>query len=381
MIDTSISKQARSSGIELLKILAMFIIVISHVTQTLTSVNTDVPWTDYMIDISKASGNGVNMALLVLRTFGIFGNSIFFISSAWFLLNNDRVKAKKELKLFLDVWTISVLICGVVLLVRHGSISGKLLVKQFFPTLVANNWYMTCYLLFYPIHGILNKSIRAMSQRELLLAATALGTLYILVDYVVGQVLFPSMLILWITIYVIVAYAKLYMRDLIDNNKVNVLLVLVGILGNAGIIIATDLAGIKISFLQTKVMYWANNCSPFLLMAAFGLFNIFRNIDFSNRVINYISKMSLFIYMIHENMLLRTYYRPMLWHEVYNRFGYSHVLVWLLILAVEVFAFGLIMSILYEKTIERAVEKATDSLLPLLRKLYAKYEMLVMQLH
>lgn len=71
----------------------------------------------------------------------------------------------------------------------------------------------------------------------------------------------------------------------------------------------------------------------------------------------------------------------MLWHEVYNRFGYSHVLVWLLILAVEVFAFGLIMSILYEKTIERAVEKATDGLLPLLRKLYAKYEMLVMQLH
>lgn len=385
MIENSISKQAskqaRSSGIELLKILAIFIIVISHVTQTLTSVNTDVPWTDYMIDISKASANGVNMALLVLRTFGIFGNSIFFISSAWFLLNNDRVKAKKELKLFLDVWTISVLICGVVLLVRHGSISGKLLVKQFFPTLVANNWYMTCYLLFYPIHGILNKSIRAMSQRELLLAATALGTLYILVDYVVGQVLFPSMLILWITIYVIVAYAKLYMRDLIDNNKVNVLLVLVGILGNAGVIIATDLAGMKIGFLQTKVMYWANNCSPFLLMAAFGLFNIFRNIDFSNRVINYISKMSLFIYVIHENMLLRTYYRPMLWHEVYNRFGYSHVLVWLLILAVEVFAFGLIMSILYEKTIERTVEKATDGLLPLLRKLYAKYEMLVMQLH
>lgn len=381
MIDTSISKQARSSGIELLKILAIFIIVISHVTQTLTSVNTDVPWTDYMIDISKASANGVNMALLVLRTFGIFGNSIFFISSAWFLLNNDRVKAKKELKLFLDVWTISVLICGVVLLVRHGSISGKLLVKQFFPTLVANNWYMTCYLLFYPIHGILNKSIRAMSQRELLLAATALGTLYILVDYVVGQVLFPSMLILWITIYVIVAYAKLYMRDLIDNNKVNVLLVLVGILGNAGIIIATDLAGMKIGFLQTKVMYWANNCSPFLLMAAFGLFNIFRNIEFSNRVINYISKLSLFIYLIHENMLLRTYYRPMLWHEVYNRFGYSYVLMWLLILAVGVFTFGLIISILYEKTIGKGVEKATDSLLPLLRKLYAKYEMLVMQLH
>lgn len=381
MIDTSISKQARSSGIELLKILAIFIIVISHVTQTLTSVNTDVPWTDYMIDISKASGNGVNMALLVLRTFGIFGNSIFFISSAWFLLNNDRVKAKKELKLFPDVWTISVLICGVVLLVRHGSISGKLLVKQFFPTLIANNWYMTCYLLFYPIHGILNKSIRAMSQRELLLAATALGTLYILVDYIVGQVLFPSMLILWITIYVIVAYAKLYMRDLIDNNKVNVLLVLVGILGNAGIIIATDLAGMKIGFLQTKVMYWANNCSPFLLMAAFGLFNIFRNIEFSNRVINYISKLSLFIYLIHENMLLRTYYRPMLWHEVYNRFGYSYVLMWLLILAVGVFTFGLIMSILYEKTIGKGVEKATDSLLPLLRKLYAKYEMLVMQLH
>lgn len=381
MIDNSISKQSRSSGIELLKILAIFIIVISHVTQTLTSVNTDVPWTDYMIDISKASASGVNMALLVLRTFGVFGNSIFFISSAWFLLNNDRVKAKKELKLFLDVWTISVLICGVVLLVRHGSIEGKLLIKQIFPTLFANNWYMTCYLLFYPIHGILNKSIRAMSQKELLLAATALGTLYILVDYVVCQVPFPSMLILWITIYVIVAYAKLYMRDHIDNSKVNVLFVLVGILGNAGVIIATNLAGMKIGFLQTKVMHWANNCSPFLLMAAFGLFNIFRNIDFSNRVINSISKMSLFIYVIHENMLLRTYYRPMLWHEVYNRFGYSHVLVWLLILAVEVFAFGLIMSILYEKTIERAVEKATDGLLPLLRKLYAKYEMLVMQLH
>ena len=364
-----------------MKILAIFFIVISHVTQTLTSQNTYVPWNDYVIDISRASLDITNIILLVLRTFGSFGNSVFFISSAWFLLDNDNVSAKKELKMIVDIWSISALLCIVAWFIRYENLSTKLLVKQFFPTLFGNNWYMTCYLLFYPAHKIINKTLNSMTQSEMLRTTSALVMLYIILDYVSGAFFFPSSLILWVTIYFAIAYAKKYLGKSMENLRVNILMIMIGLVGNVGIVAMTDIAGTQINFLQNKTMHWHSDCSPFIIMMAVGFFNLFRMCNLSSRHINYISRLSLFIYIIHENEMLRTYYRPLLWHEIFNRFGYDYLFLWILGLSILVFTFGVVASIIYHYTGEKVTKRITDWLLPKIQQAYALYEKKVLPLN
>ena len=97
-----------------------------------------------------------------------FGNAIFFICSAWFLIDNDKVSGRKILKMILDVWTISIIIAFFIFIMRNWNVSFKLLIRQFFPTTLSCNWYTTCYLLFYPVHGTLNKMMAGMTQKGLL---------------------------------------------------------------------------------------------------------------------------------------------------------------------------------------------------------------------
>ena len=81
-------RQTRDSGIELLKIFAIFIIVIGHTVQSLT--NEAYTNNSYVIDISRATTNVKFILLQIFRYFGSWGNSIFFICSAWFLLKSKN---------------------------------------------------------------------------------------------------------------------------------------------------------------------------------------------------------------------------------------------------------------------------------------------------
>lgn len=111
-----------------------------------------------------------------------------------------------------------------------------------------------------------------------------------------------------------------YLMSFVDNIRENIILFIIGVIGFIGIILITDICGLYSQVLSDKVMRWVNNCNPFLLAMSIAMFNIARNIHFKNRFINYISKLSLLIYIIHENIILRTYFRPAMWNYVYKRF-------------------------------------------------------------
>lgn len=77
--DGRTDRRIRASGIEMLKIFAIFFVVISHVVQTLAE-SEGV----YRINLTLATTNLQYLVLSVLRYSGMLGNSIFFVCSAWF---------------------------------------------------------------------------------------------------------------------------------------------------------------------------------------------------------------------------------------------------------------------------------------------------------
>lgn len=370
----NIDRQTRDSGIELLKIFAIFVIVINHTVQSLTNEAYNIPNNGFVIDISRATTNIQCILLQIFRHFGVLGNSVFFICSAWFLLKSKNWNKKKWLFMVIEIWVVSIVIFIITYIILHGNISIGIIISSLFPTTFGNNWYMTCYLLFYPIHPILNSIVNMMNQRQLFRSTLVMVFLYVFMNFINCSWFFSSAIILWITIYFAIAYMQKYLMSFVDNIRENIILFIIGVIGFIGIILITDICGLYSQVLSDKVMRWVNNCTPFLLAMSIAMFNIARNIHFKNRFINYISKLSLLIYIIHENIILRTYFRPAMWNYVYKRFGYSDVIQWVFIISFIIFIFGILCSILYVLTLQRFVNKVSGKLYEVVRIKYLLFE-------
>lgn len=370
----NIDRQTRDSGIELLKIFAIFVIVINHTVQSLTNEAYNIPNNGFVIDISRATTNIQCILLQIFRHFGVLGNSVFFICSAWFLLKSKNWNKKKWLFMVIEIWVVSIVIFIITYIILHGNISIGIIISSLFPTTFGNNWYMTCYLLFYPIHPILNSIVNMMNQRQLFRSTLVMVFLYVFMNFINCSWFFSSAIILCITIYFAIAYMQKYLMSFVDNIRENIILFIIGVIGFIGIILITDICGLYSQVLSDKVMRWVNNCNPFLLAMSIAMFNIARNIHFKNRFINYISKLSLLIYIIHENIILRTYFRPAMWNYVYKRFGYSDVIQWVFIISFIIFIFGILCSILYVLTLQRFVNKVSGKLYEVVRIKYLLFE-------
>lgn len=374
------STNSRNSSIELLKVFGIILIVISHVIQSLYSQNSNITANEYILNISMASTNIQHLVLALLRYCGSLGNTVFFCCSAWFLLNDDNVNKKKILQMILDVWIISTVILTTVFIIRGGNISLKMVIKQILPITFENNWYITCYLLFYPLHPFLNRIIKNMKKHSLLKTTLVLLFLYVGMNFVRPGSYFSTHLTLWVTLYFTIAYIKFYLVGFSNNIKINILTLVIGFIGNTGIVLLTNFLGLRFELFSNWLLRWNTNCNPFIILMAFSMVNIANNIHFKNRFVNYISSLSLLIYIIHENELLRTFYRPLIWNYIFQRFGYDYILLWTFVLVVIVLSFGIIASIVYKSTIQKVVTIVCNAIYPILRKIYHKAEKAILRL-
>lgn len=374
----------RNSGVELLKIIAMMMIVLFHVVQTLTSDPSDnISFQDYVIHIGNSTEKVQYIVLALISYFGSIGNMVFFACSAWFLLDQNRNVKQKILQILLDVWVVSVSVLIIVLILRRGQLNGSLVLQQLFPTLFGNNWYMTCYVLFLGLYPFLNRIIRQISQRTHLRISIVLFFLYSVCRYVnpfinhffeASGFFFSSKLIVWTMIYFMIAYMKLYMPKTAGNGRTNRIFLAIGLCGWIGTVLLTNVLGRKIPLLDGMLMVWNTDSNPFILLMVIAAFNLFRNRAFTNQTINYVSKLTLFIYILHENLLLRRLYRPAMWQYVYLKFGYSQVLLLALCLAAIIFVFALVASMLYYHTLHKLVVKACAWLYGVLRRTAKRME-------
>lgn len=363
----------RDSGIELVKILAIVLIVIAHVIQTLSSYNTYVSSQSYVLDISKATADIQIIILQILLNVGKCANSLFFISSAWFFLQQSACKKKKWFSIFVEVWTISVFILILTCILFLNRVPVKLFVKSLFPITFSNNWYITCYLLFYLLFPILNQIIKRMNRVQLFRCASCLAVLYIFLGFA-GNFLFTSDLVLWVTLYFVVAYMQKYLKQYADTISINVKMFLFNLLCFLALNFIMVFLGLHSSVFEDKIGICGRNSNLFLIFMSIAMFNIGRNIHFKSKIVNRISGFSLLIYLIHGNLIVRTYVRPAMWDYVYNHYGYSHVIGWVFILAALVFVVSIVLSALYERIIQTHVSKLSDKLFYFLRRRYLDLE-------
>lgn len=148
-----------------------------------------------------------------------------------------------------------------------------------------------------------------------------------------------------------------------------------------GIVILTDLLGLKIAALSDQLLRWVSNFNPFLILIAIAAFGLARKNHFKNKRVNHIAKCSMLIYIIHENILLRTYTRPYLWRCIFNRYGYAHLFLWVFLYSAGWLLAALALSLLYEKSIQKITAKVSEKILKWMGGWYQKYEDAMLKLH
>jgi surface polysaccharide O-acyltransferase-like enzyme len=227
----------RNSSIELLKIIAIILIILSHCVKSVEYIDN----LDYAIGI--ASNNGIFLILNILMCSGNIGNVIFVICSAYFLLDSNKTKKEKIFNMILDTFTISMLWL-IPFIFLHIDVSTKVLIKQFAPITFQNNWFVCCYILLYIIHPLLNIIIKKCSQKELLRICLTMFILYSCIQFILKGKYYFNELVGFIYIYFIISYIKLYMKQFTNNKKLNITLLIVSNIGNLLLILLTNYLGL-----------------------------------------------------------------------------------------------------------------------------------------
>ena len=349
----------RLSGIELFKVIGIICIVLNHTIQTLSSSYSWFQGSYPAMNFHNATTDPVMLVFAFLSYSGALGNTVFFIGSAWFLTDSKKADMTKWMKIILDAWVISVIILAIISGIREGAVEKEYIVKSLFPSISGSNWYVTCYLLFYPLHPILNQVIRGMDERTLRISVIVSSVIYLGIAFLDSELLYYSQLICWIVIYFLVAYIKLYHRQILDDRRKNILFLAGAVLGHSALIVLTNILGLHSAFFSDKLLHWVKNNNPFIICAVICLFNLFRQLNFTNRIINYISSLSLLVYLIHENVMVRVYVRPLFFAYVYSRFGFENILFWTMIIALAIFMISLLLSALYGKTLGAITKKVS----------------------
>lgn len=375
-------KKERESGIELYKVIAIFLIVLSHVIQTLTEPNYVLGIGEgTFINIATATTD-LNVLLLALfRICGALGNNMFFICSAWFLVNSKKMSLKKVVHMILDVWIINMIV-----LIALRSIGVQLqisdTVKTFFPTTFANNWYITCYLLFYMIHPFLNRMLEQLSINEHLAFATILFVIYFIIPVLPLEeinLFFANEFVIFLATYVIVSFIKIFKNEWTEKLKTNKCILFVSVISYIVLILCVDFLGLRTNYFLNRLVRWNMNNSLFMFLIAFSSFNIMKKKEFINRTINYLSSLSLLVYIFHENLAFRRYFRPVIEFSILNRFGIEHAFICAVCMAVSLAILSFIISAIYKIFFTKTVSKLSSIISKNLLTLWKKYERLVIE--
>ena len=365
----------RQSGIECLKLFAIAMIILSHIVQCMTQPTEFAGSQPYLFSISAPSKSVSIFILALFFHLGSLGNDIFFLSSAWFLLDVKTWKKEKWMRLFLQTWVISMVCLFAVLAIRHGQVPGKLILHSIFPNLFTNTWYITAYLLFYPLAPLLNSLIEKTDKRKHFQIAAGMAWLYLVCEFIVKGVFFSSKIIQWIVIYLLLSYLKKYKRNWMDDLNINLKGLLIGL---AGFILLPGISNVVglLTGRDTNLLYWVSNANPFLVLIAIASVNLVRrNGNFHNGVLNYLSSLSLTIYLLQSNLMFKTYYRTGLVRFFYNHFGFGHAVICKAVLmAGIIFALSLIGAILYDRILSPVVKRFSLQALQCIRRIYHKAE-------
>lgn len=272
-------KKDRNSNIELLRIISIIMIVISH--YCVHSVGGQ-----HLVNVPI----GLNRFLLEFLTLGNLGSILFIIISGYYLNNSNCVKIKKLLKIVFQVLFYSIVIYSVLLIFHVESFKITNFIKSIFPITFKMYWFATAYIIIYIFHPFINKFINNTTKKEHLL--------FILLMFIIFSVLatftyndyYGNELVQFLLFYSIGAYLNKYPNNYFNKKNNNTKIMILSIMLIVLSIITLDILGCYKTVFGSHSRYFLSRTSPLAIIFCVCLFNAFnKKSTYYNSIINTIS--------------------------------------------------------------------------------------------
>jgi len=296
-----VTAKKRNSNLELLRVLAILSVIALHAFRHAAQ--------GRIFDANLS----LNYILAIFTSsWGCGGVDVFFIISAYFLLESRRVKLEKVIKVVLvtDLYLGGTYLFSV--LMQWQPFSARVLLQGLLSLVLNNYWFVTSYLFLYLVHPVLNQVIGKLNDKQLGKVSLILGLLLFVYKFLYQAAPVDSIGI-GVAIYFCVAYYK-RIGETLRRTKV---LQYAGGMAAAAILGSEILyanPGTKSALTQYAAVQMTGKYSPFLLVLAFAIFDWYRRrAPFYSGLINTFSKGTLAIYVLHESY----YIYPYLWDRVF----------------------------------------------------------------
>lgn len=341
----------RNSSIELLRILAMAMIVISHsCVHGLASSNSNLIINNIFKDI---------------LTLGNLGVAIFVIITGYVSVGKN-IKIKKIIQLELQVLFYSIIFYMISSIINRSNILSLELLKSIFPIISKKYWFMSAYMILYLFIPFINEFINSIEKDKLYKYILLNVVLIFLIPTITTCDLYFNELFQIFTFYFIGAYLKVNdIKSTINEKKVNFFLIssIVLLITSSCFI---EILALRFTFLLRYSTYFFNRNSILILALAICIFLKFLSINkFSNKIINTIASAMLGIYLIHDN----PNFRIVLWNKIFNLSNYLNkfyfiivILTTSLIIFVVCCSIELLRKKIFDRFIDRMLTKISNKI-------------------
>ena len=283
----------RNVGIDLLKILAMYMIVMWHIL-------------GHGGIINSAEAFSLNYKIVwLIKICASCAVNVYAIISGYVTLGrkysiNDLIKLWGKVVFYTISITLVLFTIGIV------PFGIKTLLKSFLPILTNAYWYFTAYVVLFLFIPILNKAVLECEKKELRNGMVLLFVLFSVITTFFERDLFHlnrGYSAVWlIYLYLIGAYIKKYEDDFkyISNFKCVV-----------GIVLMVAIMWVVKCIPQTcEIQSIIEYVSPTVFIMSIFYVLLFKNFsvnDKNNKIIKTISNATFSIYLIHDNNLIRKF--------------------------------------------------------------------------
>lgn len=343
--------KTRDSNFELMRIISMIFIILYHVL-----VHGEI--------LDHASGS-MEILIIFLEALILVHVNSFVLITGYFQCKS-KMRLGKVLALNNMTWFYKALI--MILFIAFGVIAVPdiiTVIKTLSPIDFGIYWFISSYLILYLISPILNKVINNSTKRDLQKIIIVLFVVVSLLSTLTRDVFFNTVtgrsLSTFILLYFIGSYIRLYpinnsyfMKPFSLEAKRWIYIILflfcallsvfcwlaynyLGQLGSVAREFSAIFGYMNISF-----------ASPIVILQSIFYFLIFSTFTFKSKKVNFIAKYVLGIYLIHENIYVRTYLYD--WLGFYNIENVTiQTLLFVIVVTFAIFIISLIIEIIRQK--------------------------------
>ena len=283
-------KNERKTNIELLRILAMIMIVFSHF---------------YSHGGFEIVNNTINRFFLkYISTCGKIGVNIFVFISGYFLVEKNSVSPKKIIKLWIQVFFYSFLIYMIINIGILKSFSIKGLLKALMPITSKFYWFASSYFVMYLLSPYINIIFNRLNKGEFRKLIMMTTIIWCIIPTLTNMDLECNNLLWFIYLYGIAAYINRFSEDV---NLINVKVLLLVL-----IIILISIAGGFTIFEYLRIdykLFFGIQKLPTLIVSLLIFIIALKTPIRMSKIINGISKCTFGVYLIHDHSSMR----DMLW--------------------------------------------------------------------